>query len=183
MNISKLNINDVLEVNKIRNYYITNSNYIFRRCEKSLNDDVLFFEEVLSKDYPCIVLKNANELLGFAYLYPFRALDGYDKTMELSIYLKPNCNGIGLGSLLLDNIEQLSKTKYHSLISVITSDNTSSIKFHENRGFKTVGVMKEAGYVNNQYLDATFMQKILYNDDLIWYYKLICGQSHNILAL
>ncbi len=163
MQIRQLKLDDVLEVNKIRNFYISNTNYIFRRSEKGYQDDYAFFEEVLEKDYPCVTLEVENEVLGFAYLYPFRALDGYDKTMELSIYLKPNIEKKGYGKLILEEIEKLSKDKYHVIVSVITSDNFNSIDFHKKRGFEIMGELKEVGFVNGTYLDATFMQKILYN--------------------
>ncbi len=168
MGVRTLKLEDVLEVNKIRNYYISNTNYIFRRSEKDYESDVSFFKEVLENNYPCVVYEENGEIIGFAYLSPFRALDGYDKTMELSIYLKPSNDKKGLGTIILEEIENLSKNKYHVIVSVITSDNLNSILFHEKRGFKIMGELKEVGFVNNKYLDATFMQKILYNDKSMW---------------
>ncbi len=163
MKITTLTINDVKEINKIRNYYISNSNYIFRRSEKKLDEDIAFFSNCLKNGYPCIVAKNNEKIIGFAYLSPFRNIDGYDRTMELSIYTLPNETQKGLGSKLLDRIETLSSNKYHTIISVITSDNENSISFHKKHNFVEIGTMKECGYLNGTYLDATFMQKILYN--------------------
>lgn len=162
MKIENITLDDIKEINKIRNYYISNTNYIFRRCEKSYDNDLDFFKECLANNYPCVVAKDGNEITGFAYLYPFRSLDGYDKTMELSIYTSPNKKQKGIGSALLKEIEALSKDKYHTLVSVITADNQNSIAFHKKTGFTEIGTMKECGYVNGTFLDATFMQKILY---------------------
>lgn len=168
MQIRKLVLADVKEVNAIRNYYISNTNYIFRRCEKDYQSDIDFFEELLDKNYPVVVAVDDTTIVGFAYLYPFRSLDGYDRTMELSIYLEKDCKQNGIGSKLLEEIEKLSIDKYHAIISVITSDNTGSIDFHYKKGFELVGEMKEVGFVNNKYLNATFMQKNLYKNDLVW---------------
>ncbi len=167
MQIRKLVLADVKEVNAIRNYYISNTNYIFRRCEKDYQSDIDFFEELLDKNYPVVVAVDDTTIVGFAYLYPFRSLDGYDRTMELSIYLEKDCKQNGIGSKLLEEIEKLSIDKYHAIISVITSDNTGSIDFHYKKGFELVGEMKEVGFVNNKYLNATFMQKNLYKNDLV----------------
>ncbi len=165
MMIRKLTLDDVKVVNNIRNYYISNTNYIFRRCEKDYQSDLDFFNEVLEKDYPVVVATENDNIIGFAYLYPFRSLDGYDRTMELSIYLDKDSKQNGIGSKILAEIEKLSIGKYHVIISVITSDNQGSIDFHLKKGFELVGTMKEVGFVNNKYLDATFMQKNLYKDN------------------
>lgn len=161
MEIKQINLSDVKEINEIRNYYILNTNYIFRKSAKSFDDDYAFFEEIINKEYPAVVALENGEILGFAYLYPFRSLDGYDKTMELSIYVKPNLSKKGIGSDLLNQIFKKSNDKYHVIISVITSSNENSIKFHKKHGFYTTGELKEVGFLNNEFLDVTFMQKII----------------------
>ncbi len=161
MHIKKLELSDVKIVNEIRNYYIENTNYIFRRHKKTYDEDYEFFSECLNKNYPVHVVEENKEIIGFAYLYPFRSLDGYDKTFELSIYVKPNLKQKGIGSILLQQIESTSKDICHTIISVITSDNLNSIRFHEKNGFTTIGTMRECGSINGMFLDATFMQKLL----------------------
>lgn len=166
MEFRKLNLSDVLEINTIRNYYIKSTNYIFRRSKKSYGEDLEFFQNVIEKNYPCVVYIDDNSILqGFAYLYPFREIDGYDRTMELSIYLKNGIENKGVGSALLTEIEELCKNRFHCLVSVITSENKASIKFHKKNGFNKVGELKECGFMQNEYIDVTFMQKILYNNN------------------
>lgn len=166
MKFRNLELSDVLEINTIRNHYIETTNYIFRRAKKDYGDDLEFFEDTLEKDYPCIVcIDDFDVLQGFAYVSPFREIDGYDRTMELSIYLKSGLENKGLGSELLHELEKLCEGRFHCLVSVITSDNKNSIKFHKKNGFSKVGELKESGFMKNQYVDVTFMQKILYSND------------------
>ncbi len=162
MEIRKVELDDVLEINNIRNYYINNTDYIFRREQRKYDEEAKFFKEVLEKDYPCLVYEEDNQILGFAYLSPFRVLDGYDRTMELSIFLKPNIQRNGIGSSILKEIENLSKDKYHCLVSVITRTNERSISFHKKNGFEIVGQMKEVGFINKKYIDIVIMQKNVY---------------------
>ncbi len=161
MKIRKLTLEDIKPVNKIRNHYISTTKNICRSCKKSLEDDIDFFTEILNNDYPVVVCDIDGDIVGFAYLSPFRNTDGYDKTMELSIYLSPNYVSKGLGTMLLKEIEAMSKEKYHVIVSVITSSNEDSIKFHLKNDFNIFGEMKDACYLDGNYFDITFMQKLI----------------------
>ncbi len=162
MNIKPIEKKYVEEINKIRNYYIANTNYIFSRGLRDINWEYEFFRLQSQNGFPSILCVDDNEtVLGFAYLSPFRALDGYDRTMELTIYVKNDIHKQGIGNALYAEIERLSIGKYHTIVSVITSDNKGSIEFHKKHGYIITGELKESGYVNGKYLDATFMQKFL----------------------
>ncbi len=161
MIIRNIEMEDVLQINAIRNYYISTTNYIFRRSTKTYESDLEFFEMQKKDALPSITCVEGGEVLGFAYLSPLRGLDGYDRTMELSIYVKEGVHKKGIGNMLMQKIEDLSKDKYHTIVSLITSDNFGSIEFHKKNGYIITGELKESGYVNGKYLDVTFMQKIL----------------------
>lgn len=159
--IRNLTLDDVKQINDIRNYYIENTDFIFRNEKKSFEEDLKYFKEILDKDYPAIVLVDGDTILGFSNLSPFRSTDGYDKTAELSIYLKNDMDSRGYGTLLLREIEKLAINKYHLILSVISSTNTKSISFHEKNEYSIAGVLKESGFISNKYIDVTIMQKII----------------------
>lgn len=161
MEIRKTILSDVKDINDIRNYYIENTVYVFRNSKKSYEDDYSFFEDIIKNDYPSVTLIENEEVIGFSYVAPFRPIDGYIKTMELSIYLKEGYGKNGYGKKMLEEIETLSKGRYHVLISVISKVNENSISFHKKNGFSVAGEFKEIGFLKNTYLDVTFMQKIL----------------------
>ena len=58
-------------------------------------------------------------------------------------------------------IELAKSQGLHTMIGVIDSENKSSITFHEQFGFKTVGIIKESGYKFDRWLDSVFMQLLL----------------------
>jgi phosphinothricin acetyltransferase len=47
------------------------------------------------------------------------------------------------------------------MIAVIDSENQSSVTFHEQFGFETVGLLKETGFKFDRWLHSQFMQLIL----------------------
>jgi phosphinothricin acetyltransferase len=51
--------------------------------------------------------------------------------------------------------------KLHTMIAVIDSENQSSIVFHEQFGFSTVGIIKESGFKFERWLDSVIMQLLL----------------------
>lgn len=69
-----------------------------------------------------------------------------------------------MGKLLLaELIELAKKQKLHTMIAVIDAENQSSVEFHKQFGFKTVGIIKESAYKFDKWLDTVFMQLILEN--------------------
>ncbi len=70
--------------------------------------------------------------------------------------------GKGFGKLIMARLIELAKAQgLHTMIGVIDSENKSSILFHEQFGFKTVGIVKETGYKFDRWLDSVFMQLLL----------------------
>jgi phosphinothricin acetyltransferase len=47
------------------------------------------------------------------------------------------------------------------MIAVIDSENQSSVAFHEQFGFKTVGLLKETGFKFDRWLHSQLMQLLL----------------------
>jgi phosphinothricin acetyltransferase len=92
----------------------------------------------------------------------FRFREAYKFTVEHSVYVSENHIGKGIGKLLLSELIQLAKAQgLHTMIGVIDSENQGSIAFHEQFGFKTVGIIKESGYKFDRWLDSVFVQLLL----------------------
>ena len=106
---------------------------------------------------------NPNEkVVGFGYYSEFRFREAYKYTVEHSVYVNKDFQGMKIGHLLMEKLIQLAKKqKLHTMIAVIDSENENSVKFHEKYGFKTVGIIKESGYKFDRWLDSVFMQLIL----------------------
>ena len=86
----------------------------------------------------------------------------YRCTADLSIYVDRACRGSGVGQKLYAEIERLGRERgIENLISIITSDNEGSLRFHRKNGFTEIGVMPAVAFKFGKYLDVSFFQKHL----------------------
>ena len=129
---------------------------------RTLAQQLAIFDDKLQKEFPIIVAKVADEIVGFGYYSEFRFREAYKFTVEHSVYAKKNFVGKGIGKLLLSELIELAKKQdLHTMIGVIDSENESSIGFHEKFGFEKAGFIKESGFKFDRWLHSVFMQKML----------------------
>ena len=101
-------------------------------------------------------------IVGYAYLDSYNSRSAYRYTADLSIYLDPAVRTRGIGSRLLQTIEQEAVQRgFKSLISIITEGNLPSLRFHEKNGFLFRGRLERVGLKFGRWLDVAFYQKSL----------------------
>jgi len=155
---------DIKQITEIYNYYVVNSVVTFD-IEKSTEAT---WQEKL--DYlnglglPFIVAQSASgNVLGFAYVAPWRAKAAYRRTVENTIYLRPAAIGKRLGTRLLANLIDRSKAAGVKEIVAVISDKgaDTSIALHEAFGFKKQGHLAKVGFKFNRWLGTVLLQKSL----------------------
>lgn len=81
-----------------------------------------------NKGYPVFVATLDDEVAGYATFSDFRDLDGFQYTVEDSIYVHPNFQGRGIGGALLSaTIDAAREAGKHVLIAAIEGGNEGSI--------------------------------------------------------
>ena len=82
------------------------------------------------------------------------------KTLEFSIYLKPNVLRRGIGKKLYQKlIDEVKKLSYKIVIcGVVDNPGSSSGKFHEKMGFRKVGQLEEVGFKFGQWWTVEYYQ-------------------------
>lgn len=146
----------------ILNYYIANSTALYDYELRTLEQQQAIFEEKLAKGFPIIVATIDDRAIGFGYYSEFRFREAYKFTVEHSVYVMPNEEGKGIGKAILQYLIDLAKKqKLHTMIAVIDYENQSSVAFHEQFGFTTVGIIKESGYKFERWLHSVIMQLML----------------------
>ena len=160
--ICDLHEEEIPSLLKIYNDYIKNTTYTFEEKELSLDEFTLRCHRIKAK-YPYIVIKNEQgEILGYSYLDTFSPRSAYRYSVDLSIYISKNHTHEGFGKLLLSAIEEKAKEHgYRNIISIITSENEASIRFHEQNGFIRQGYLPNIGYKMNRWLGTYYYQKEL----------------------
>ena len=153
---------DTQAILDIINYNILHSTALYDYNIRNYEQQKAILEDKINKGFPVIVAELNGELVGFGMYSEFRFREAYKFTVEHSVYVSENHIGKGIGKVLLSQLIQLAKAQgLHTMIGVIDSENKGSITFHEQFGFKTVGIIKESGYKFDRWLDSVFVQLLL----------------------
>ena len=153
---------DTQAILDIINHNILYSTALYDYAVRSYEQQKNLLEEKISKNFPVIVAELDGQVAGFGMYGEFRFREAYKFTVEHSVYVNQNFHGKGIGKALLQELIALAKKqKLHTMIAVIDAENQGSVAFHEQFGFKTVGIIKESGYKFNRWLDSVFMQLLL----------------------
>ncbi|MFM8900739.1 MAG: N-acetyltransferase family protein [Burkholderiales bacterium] len=120
-------------------------------------------DNVIANGWPWLVAQVDDEVLGYAYANAFRPRRAYRFCVEDSIYLAPQAAGKGLGRwLLAELVAQCEARGARQMLAVIgDSANAASIGVHRALGFEPVGVMKSAGWKQDDWRDVVLMQRAL----------------------
>ena len=124
--------------------------------------------EGLAKGWPWLVAERGGAVLGYAYASPFRPRLAFRYCLEDSIYLAPDAQGQGVGTLLLaELLARCEAAGARQMLAVIgDSQNLGSIGLHRRLGFEPAGRLRSAGWKFDRWLDVVLMQKGLGRSDL-----------------
>jgi phosphinothricin acetyltransferase len=151
--------NDLQAIKEIYDYYILNSTATFHN-EKITIDELKEFLFIDNPIYPSFLIKESNGILGYCFLTRYKKRQAYDRTAELSIYLKPEWTGRGIGKIAIEYLEEAAgKAGIHVLIGTLSSENEASIKLFEKVHYKKVGHLKNVGEKFGRIIDVVVYEK------------------------
>ena len=157
----QLEENGLQDVANIYNHYVLNTSATFHAHLISPDEmrELVFFENPKYKTFTII---DNQSLLGYLIITQHKKREAYDATAEVTIYLKPDFTGRGIGSPTLRFAEDIAiKSGIHVLIATICGENAASIKLFEKNGFIKCAHYKEVGKKFGQWLDVVAYQKLL----------------------
>ena len=111
-------------------------------------------EAVLDKGLPYLVAEDARtgRIIGFAYASPYRPRSAYRFSVESSIYVHPDAQGLGLGRRLMDVVtDRCRELGMKTMLAVASLDpdiaieDNPSVRFHRGYGFEQVGFFTDIG--------------------------------------
>ncbi|MFK7752932.1 MAG: N-acetyltransferase family protein [Sedimentitalea sp.] len=154
---------DSVEICAIQNAMIQNTEATFTT---QLRDADSFVADITARGDAFQVAESNEKIIGFASYGPFRGGPGYAHTREHSVQIADQARGQGVGSALMERLEQVARDSgVHVLVAGISSANPASIRFHSRLGFTVVATMPEVGRKNGKWLDLILMQKRLITPD------------------
>jgi L-amino acid N-acyltransferase len=146
----------------IYNHFVKTSHATFELVPQTLLQRKKWLREHRRGRYPIIVAETGGRVVGYATISKFRERPAYSRTGESSVYVHPDFQGKGVGTLLMEEtIVRARKLGYHAIIAGIALPNEPSVKLHEGLGFKFVGNFREVGFKFGQWRDVAFFQLLL----------------------
>ncbi|MDO5411698.1 MAG: GNAT family N-acetyltransferase [Lachnospiraceae bacterium] len=120
--------------------------------------------------YPYIVAECNGELLGYAYTGAFVGRAACDWSVETSVYIKENQRKRGIGKLLYQALEDISRlqniTNMNACIAYPDKEDEhltkNSVQFHKHIGYTWVGKFDKCGYKFNQWYHLVWVEKIIH---------------------
>ena len=154
--ITKENIPTALN---IYNWYVLNSTATFH-LEAIPQEELERMVSMGHSKYQSFVIVFGNKICGFCYLSQFRYKEAYDKSAEITLYLKQEILGKGIGKTTLAYLEKIAKENgINNLVAVITEGNGASTVLFEKDGYFKVGHLKNIGEKFGKSLDVVSYQK------------------------
>ena len=156
------NLIDMQRVIDIYNYYVTNSVATFDTDLRTIKEQEKIFSKYSSiGPYQMFVAEENNFVLGFASTDPYREHTSFQKTIAVTVYVDHNYRKNGIGSKLYEELFKRleEEPSWHTALAGIALPNEASIVLHKKFGFTEVGIFKEYGYKNNQYISSIWLQK------------------------
>lgn len=122
------------------------------------------FAAIAQGDFPYIVAQDEGCVLGYAYASHFRTRPAYRFIVEDSIYIAPDAQGQGIGTLLLGELlARCEALGFRQMIAVIgdAAVNLPSARLHSAMGFTECGRIAGSGFKFNRWCDTLMMQRAL----------------------
>jgi L-amino acid N-acyltransferase YncA len=107
-----------------------------------------------------LVARKGDIVLGWAALSPVSNRDAYRGVAELSISVKEESRGRGIGRALLEAlIEESERNEIWMLQAAIFPENTASVKLHLRCGFREVGRRERIAKLNGSWRDTLLFER------------------------
>ena len=155
---------DVAAIQAIYAHHVLTGTGTFELEPPDMAEIAARMDKVAARGCPWLVaVSEAGQILGYAYAGAFRERPAYDRCVEDSIYVAPDCVGQGVGrALLAALIDACQRAGKAEMLAVIgDSNNLASIGLHRSLGFTDVGVMTEVGEKFGRLLDVVILQRRL----------------------
>lgn len=118
--------------------------------------------EGILKQYPYLVAEADGQILGYAYASSYRSRYGFTWTPELSVYVRKDLHGQGIGTHLFAALLDLLRLQgYQNVCSVLSWPNPGSEKLHNHFGFRFAGLQKKCGFKLGQWCDVALLERRL----------------------
>lgn len=141
------------------NCYISTTTAAYR----DKNVDYSHFDNFLDKDDVLrgyALMSESGAVIGFCTLEPYKKFPPFRATAEAMYFIKKECVGKGIGTLILERLEgDARRLGIRKLVVDVADDNETSLKFHRKHGFREYGRLSGCWKKFDMDLGIVFMEK------------------------
>ena len=114
------------------------------------------------KNYPYFVAEEDGIILGYAYASSFHPRAAFRWSAEVTVYLRKEAHGRGIGRQLYKKLEKtLKKQNVQTMIALIADPNPESVAFHEKLGYRVAGRLTDCAYKLGRWRGMYYMEKFI----------------------
>ena len=112
--------------------------------------------------YSVLVADDDGHAVGWAALNPYSHRCAYDAVADLSIFVRRDRRGIGIGARLLQALDSAAKrNNFRKIVLFALADNLAGRRLYEKSGYREVGIFREQGILDGRRIDVVIMEKLL----------------------
>jgi L-amino acid N-acyltransferase YncA len=112
--------------------------------------------------HPVLLATAAGQVVGWGSLNRFNPRPAYDHVADLSVYVERSWRGRGVGRRLLEAlVEAARQLGYHKMVLAAFPTNAAGMALYERLGFTRVGIYREQGRLDGQWVDVVIMERLL----------------------
>lgn len=128
---------------------------------KNMDDMQKWFHEH-GERYTILVVEQEEEVVGWASLNPYSNRCAYDGVADLSIYIRRDFRGKGVGTKLLQALEKIAVYhRFYKIILFTLPFNQMGQGLYRKNGYREVGILMNQGMLDGQLVNVMIMEKIL----------------------
>ena len=152
---------DISQILEIYGPYVLHTAVSFEYSVPTLEEFTDRFRSITAQ-FPWLVWEEKGEVLGYAYACaPFTRM-AYSWVAEASVYLRKDAHRRGIGTALYRALEAiLTKQGYLTLYTLVTSENATSLAFHQAVGYEIRADFPRQGFKMGKALGVTWLEKTL----------------------
>ena len=127
---------------------------------KSEADIARWFDEHAGR-YAAVVAAEGSAVVGWAALNPYSPRAAYDGVAVVSVYVRRDRRGAGIGGLLMDELDRIARRNgFHKLVLFTFDFNERGLRLYRRMGFREVGTFRNQGKLDGGFVDVVAMEKV-----------------------
>ena len=157
---------DSRKLAEIYGWYVENTAVSFEYAAPTAEEFAGRIAEIL-QTHPFLVYEEEGALLGYAYAHPLIKRAACDWAVEVSIYIRRDVRGKGVGRALYEALEKALLLQnictLEACVAAAHGDDpyltTDSILFHKRMGYSQEGKMTDCGYKFGRWYHLLWLEK------------------------